>query len=135
MKKFTYFLFVSMILGCWTDSYKPIFQTITLTSKSGKTIYLKKNIWGMTFDHQVSVISNSDKNEWKPDSTKEYIFKGLEPFFYKFSNDSLFVFTRVNAQIPPNAHFNVPIIQKEMGSNFIDLFDLVNKGDSTLIKF
>jgi hypothetical protein len=133
MKILIGFLLPFIAVGCWTDSYKPVFQTATLKLKSGEVIYLKKKNWGLTFDHQVSVISNSDKNEWKPDSTKEYVFKGLEPFFYKFSNDSLILFTRVNSQIPPNARFNVPIIQKQLtNSQYMDLFD---KSDSMLVKF
>lgn len=136
MKILIGFLLPFIVVGCWTDSYKPVFQTTTLKLKSGEVIYLKKKNWGLTFDHQVSVISNSDKNEWKPDSTKEYVFKGLEPFFYKFSNDSLILFTRLNAEVPPNFNSKIQIVQKQLpNSQIMDLYDLVNKGDSTIIKF
>ncbi|MFB6454394.1 hypothetical protein ACE38W_03910 [Chitinophaga sp. Hz27] len=92
-------------------------EVIALQSSNGKShIYLKKKVWGMTSDNQVIVISNSAKKDFEPNKNADYFYPGLVPFLYKFNRDTLFIYTLERANVPPNFHSDIHVIQNIMDS-------------------
>ena len=49
-----------------------------------ENIYIKKKVWGLLGNDQVIVVSKSNESSFEPDINREYVFKGLSPFFYNF---------------------------------------------------
>ncbi len=96
------------------DAFSGTYNRIELTSVDNQKIYIKSHNWGVTGDHQLTIIETNDEREFEPDSTKQMIFKGLEPFLYRVSNDTLFLILRKKSTIPNE--FNSPwtIIQSEV---------------------
>lgn len=84
--------------------------------QSNRKVYIKKKVWGISGDHQVIVISNSDKKDFKIDSTKDYVFHGSTPLFFKQKNDSLIVYTMRMALVPTNFKNSFQIIQIELSN-------------------
>lgn len=106
-----YFLFDQLV----GDFGRPTYRIIPLLSQDKKsTIYIKTKNWGVTGDHQLTVVSTSPKKEFEPDSTKEMIFKGLEPFLYKSNKDTLFLYVWENSIIPENFRSKWIIKQTEI---------------------
>lgn len=130
MKKILFILILFTTIGCWTNNLKPIFKYQELSSSKGTKIYLKSKNWGLTFDHQLSVISNNSSQKWEVDSLKDYVFPGLQPFLYEFKNDTLFLYPSVLCKKPKDFQSSIPVIQN-IPKDFGDLIFKVNN-DSTL---
>ncbi len=77
-------------------------------------IFIKRKVWGITYDNQIIVISSSPKKKFDSDSTTDYVYEGLSPFYYKFFKDSLFVYTMKKSDVPKNLKTGVKIIQIEL---------------------
>ena len=76
------FLFVSC------SSVNEGFNSTELTSSTGEHIYINSINYGVTGDHQLSIITkNKYKLKYKTDT--EGTVSGLNPFYYSFRNDSL----------------------------------------------
>src|SRR6478752_5239200 len=73
-----------------TDSFSGTYNRIELGSTDNQKLYIKSHNWGLTGDHQLTVIETDEEREFEVDSTKQIIFNGLEPFLYKVSGDTLF---------------------------------------------
>lgn len=89
---------------------------VTPITKSGKNIYIKKKIWGMTADHQVIVISKSGRKKFEVDSTKDYAFYGSMPLFFRQQGDTLFIYTRKIVKVPADFNSSFSIIQIELSN-------------------
>lgn len=128
MKNIICILVTLGIIGCFGNNYEPIINIVKVTSTKGENLYLKSKNWGLTYDHQLTVISTSNKAKWQePDSTKDFIYKWLDPFLYEFKNDTLFVYCNTKAPIPKNFTSNIKVVQKEV-DNYSDLIYKVNNG-------
>ena len=96
-------LLILPIFGC-SDYVNETYKIKPITSdKVNEMIFIKTKNWGLTGDNQITFISpdsNFDFN--KKDSNDHYIFIGLEPFFYKQSNDSLILYLRTKVNVPKN---------------------------------
>ncbi len=78
----------------------------------------------MTGDSQLSSIStNEDRRSIAQDSTKEYIFKGLEPFLFRFNLDTLYVYTRHPVKSPTEIQLSkIKVVQIAISnSEFIEI--------------
>ncbi|WP_129716152.1 hypothetical protein [Pedobacter sp. SYP-B3415] len=73
--------------GC-LPSRKDTFNTVELTSSKGEKIYINSLNWGVTDDYQMTAISK-DKKKARHRSDSINVIKGLDPFFYRFRNDTL----------------------------------------------
>ena len=94
---------------------KSTFRQTTLVSKNGKSkLFLKSENWGLTDDNQTTVISTESNKRFKADSTKEFVFNGLEPFLYQVNNDTLFLYLRRKIITPEKFESRWTIIQKEI---------------------
>jgi hypothetical protein len=97
-----------------TDSFSGTYNQIELTSTDNQQLYIKSHNWGVTGDHQLTVIETDKEREFEVDSTKQIIFNGLEPFLYKVSGDTLFLTLRRKSRIPDDFNSTWTIIQKEV---------------------
>lgn len=97
-----------------TDANAPTYNRVELVSEDYHKLYIKSKNWGVTGDHQLTMISTEDEREFEIDSTKQIIFNGLEPFLYKVSNDTLFLTLRQRSKIPDGFKSRWTIIQKEV---------------------
>lgn len=82
-------LFV-FLLGC-SSPLQDTFTSKHLMSSKGEDIYVNSLNWGITDDHQVSIISKDQDRVKNRDDTVGAA-KGLEPFYYSFRNDTLRLF-------------------------------------------
>lgn len=106
-----YFLFEQSV----GDFGRPTYRIIPILSQNKKsTIYIKTKNSGVIGDHQLTVVSTSPEKEFEPDSTKEMIFKGLEPFLYKLNKDTLFLFVWEKSIIPENVRSKWIVKQTEI---------------------
>ncbi len=97
-----------------TDAYAPTYYQVDLVSEGNEKLYIKSKNWGVSADHQLTVISTNDEREFEIDSTRQIIFNGLEPFLYKVSNDTLFLMLRQKSKIPDGFNSRWTIIQNEV---------------------
>ena len=77
-------------------------------------IYIKKKVWGMTNDNQIIVISGTNEKEFVADKSKNYIYEGIMPFFYKLQGDTLSIYTMVASKVPIDLKTNFNIVQIEL---------------------
>ncbi|AOM79940.1 hypothetical protein [Pedobacter steynii] len=109
-----YFLFDQSV----RDFGRPTYRIIPILSQDKKsTIYIKTKNWGVTGDHQLTVVSTSPEKEFESDSTKEIIFKGLEPFLYKSNKDTLFLYVWEKSIIPENFRSKWIVKQTEIDNS------------------
>lgn len=113
-----FLLFIGVVvywfLSKLTDANAPTYNRVELVSEDYHKLYIKSKNWGVTGDHQLTMISTEDEREFEIDSTKQIIFNGLEPFLYKVSNDTLFLTLRQRSKIPDGFKSRWTIIQKEV---------------------
>lgn len=113
------FILVAGLIIYWffsklTDVYSPTYNSVELISTKNQKLFIKSKNWGVTGDSQITIITNDEEREFEIDSTKQIISKGLEPFLYKVSNDTLFLTLRQKIKIPNGFNSNWIIIQNEV---------------------
>ena len=84
------------------------------TPNVSSSIFIKRKVWGITYDNQTIVISSSREKEFNPNSATDYVYEGLSPFYYKFYKDSLFVYTMKKSNVPQNLKTEFKIMQIEL---------------------
>ncbi|NTE18181.1 hypothetical protein G6M26_06575 [Agrobacterium tumefaciens] len=142
--KIVFFVIVSLILVILLFFYLSFpekdedvqFEVVNVYSKRLKSkLFIKKLIWGMTSDNCLITISNSNQKENEPDENKNYIYKGLSPFLYKISEDTLSVYVREISETPKNFSTRFKIIQTELdNSEMMELIENDNYKNKGLIK-
>lgn len=99
----------------FADSSEPAYTYFELISeKDNSKIYIKSKNWGMTGDHQITVISGSGEREFEVDSTTQLVFHGLEPFLYQVKEDSLILYVREKVGVPEGFKTNWVVKQNEI---------------------
>ncbi len=96
------------------DSFSGTYNLIELVSTENQRLYIKSHTWGVTGDHQLTVITTDEEREFEIDTTRQIIFNGLEPFLYKVSGDTLFLNLRKKIEIPKGFDSNWIIVQREV---------------------
>lgn len=116
-------VFLYAVFSEFADSGQPTHKQLAFISRdTNSKLYIKTENWGVNGDSQLTIITPEGNVEFEIDSAKQIIFRGLQPFFYKQSNDTLILCVSKKAVIPKN--FNSPwtIIQKEIDNGkMIDL--------------
>jgi hypothetical protein len=102
------------LLSSVQDAFSGTYNRLELNSADNEKLYIKIHNWGITEDHQLTVIETDDEREFDVDSTKQIIFNGLEPFLYRVSNDTLFLILRKKSKIPNGFNSTWTIIQREV---------------------
>ena len=129
---------VIFLITCYAmPTYETSYDIKEIKSiKLSESLYIKKKVWGITDDNQLIVISKSHRKDFTTDSTVDYIYSGLSDFFYKFSQDTLYIYSIEKSVIPSKLKSQIKIVQVELKNP--EMMDLIkdesykNKG---LIKF
>ena len=96
---------------------KPVYKKVEITSnRINESIFLKRKSWGITSDNETTIISKSSQKEFEPDSTTDFVFKGLSTFFYKQIQDTLWIYVPKKGDIPPKIETKFNIIQIELSN-------------------
>lgn len=94
--------------------YKPIVKILKIHSDDlNESIYIKKKSWGITYDHQLIIISKSSDEDFEPNEDENYIFLNL---FYKVKEDTVFIYTMKKSTVPRNFHSKFKIKQIELSN-------------------
>jgi hypothetical protein len=140
MKFYLFYLIISLgviFFSCkLKDNSKMEVFEISSEDRKNK-IFIKRKVWGLTDDHQITVISNSPNEIFlEPDSTTNYIYKGPQPFVYSVRGDTLIIFTMVPSTEPINFDSKgVYILQKRVSNpEYLNLLRLAISGSSEFIK-
>lgn len=107
-------LFVYWFFSKLTESPYPVYNTVELVSTGNEKLFIESENWGVTGDSQLTIITTEDKGEFEVDSTRQIIFKGLDPFLYRVSNDTLFLILGQKSKIPENFKSQWTIVQQEV---------------------
>lgn len=109
-------LFLLSIISCSNELGSQQLNQSEIVSSKGEKIYISTINLGVTGDKQFTVITNKKIKDLK-DFDKTNSLKGLDPFIYSFSNDTLNLYFRnsVRYKVP----FNPESIK-------IDYFELNN---------
>jgi len=117
-------------LTSWEQIGNPVFERKQIYFPNKKTsLYLKSINWGLTGNHQISVISTKSDFEFQPDSITEYIFHGFGGIIYKTENDTLKIYSTQNPKVPPKfeSEINVQLIEIKRNLEWIKLNDNLKK--------
>lgn len=70
------------------------YRCATLVSSSQERFYVKTYSWGLTGDRQLSTLSRENTPLGFEDQGNPMVVEGLEPFLYRFANDTLTLYSR-----------------------------------------
>ncbi|WP_316764908.1 hypothetical protein [Pedobacter aquatilis] len=105
-------LLLSTLLGCGIDDQATYRTTEVKSNTVEEILFIKTMNWGLTGDSQTTIISTTDKVDFnKKESDEYFIFNGLQPFFYRQSNDSLLLYSQTVVHVPKNMKTKWKIIQ------------------------
>ncbi|MBG8556141.1 hypothetical protein [Hymenobacter guriensis] len=110
------------------DGANGVYQGVPLVSSAGDTLYIKAYNWGLTGDHQISTISDTNVPIGWDDQQRPEMVKGLDPFLYRFAHDTLTVYTR--APLPAFAiHCPSIVVQYQLVKNhqYMGLYEQLSK--------
>lgn len=131
---FAIFFIVCFIFIFFFKRFEPEYKTTELYSNRGEKLYIKRKIYGIKGDIQITSISTV-KGWDELDETKEYVYKGLEPFIYSYQNDTLRVYSRQRVKTPANFHSTIRIIQIELENpQYMDLMYKAISVDTALFR-
>jgi len=116
--RYTVFIVFIVFNSCAITSNDEIVSTELISSK-GERVYIISNNWGVTGDHQISTVTkNKDKLRDEILDTAGCI-RGLNPFEYRFSNDTLTLYFRNKVRYHIKEQFETITIQyKIMGADY-----------------
>lgn len=86
------------------------FNSEMLSSSKGEKIYINSLNWGVTNDHQMSVITKTPKRLKERSDTINVAY-GLDPFIYRFENDTLKLFFEDSITCSVKEKFKTIIIE------------------------
>ncbi|WP_201986891.1 hypothetical protein [Hymenobacter rubidus] len=78
------------------------YRQTRLVSSKGDTLYVKAYYWGLTNDKQLSTVADTDEPIGWGNQRRADIVVGLDPFLYRFAQDTLTLYARA-----PLPHFPI----------------------------
>lgn len=115
--------FLLLFSSCSSNSYTDDINCRELVSSKGEKIYVLSTNWGITGDYQLSSIT---KNKNKYTNNRDILgsVSGLNPFEYRFENDTLTLYFRNEVSYRVLDSFKTITIQyKTMDANYYDKRD------------
>lgn len=121
-------LLVMLLLNSCIET-SDTFNSIKLTSSKGEKIYINTLNWGVNDDYQYTVVSK-DSNKLKERKDTIEGIRGLDPFIYKFSNDTLTIVCRTEKTPKIVDEFNSIHIKNITVENkrYIEILTMANTG-------
>lgn len=116
-------LFLISIISCSSDLGSQQLNQSEIISSKGERIYISTINLGVTGDKQFTIITNKKIIDAK-DFDKASSLKGLDPFIYSFSNDTLNLYFRnsVRYKVPFNTE-SIKVDYFELNnSDYIELY-------------
>jgi len=105
-------------LVSWDEIGKPSFERKQIYFPNKKTnLYVKRKTWGITGNHQITIISTNPEHEFKADSLKDYIFNGFAEVIYKVENSTLKIYSHDKPDIPHKFDSKIEIELIEFQNN------------------
>jgi hypothetical protein len=105
MKKVATILTLLIFSSCFEEQEENDFNSIELSSSQKERLYINSVNWGVTADKQLTIVSK-DKNKLKHGLDTGGCIYGLNPFIFKFSGDTLYLFHLGKKKIPIADKFN-----------------------------
>jgi len=109
---------VAYVMIYWwrfTSAWQPVVSRIEISITTlNESVYIKKKLWGISYDHQVIWISPKASNKSEHNPKTDYIYKGLSPLFYRVKDKALEIYVSKASPIPPEFNSEVKIIQIEL---------------------
>lgn len=83
--------FLVLLTSCGKDGdgANGDYHGVALVSSKGDTVFVKSYNWGLTGDSQISTVADNDRPIGWDDQSQPGIVKGLDPFQYHFTHDTL----------------------------------------------
>lgn len=98
-----------MVTSC--NPFKTYWNQKFYSQIHNETVFINCIGLGVTGDHRIVKISLR-KNQSTKQNNKEYFLNSFSYVFYKFQNDSLYIYTEEKFEPPENDIFKTPIIFK-----------------------
>lgn len=92
------------LLGSCNSNVEGTSNHEELVSSNGGKIYINSLNWGVTGDSQITSITDRSESIKSTDTIES--IKGLEPFIYKFENDTLNLYFKDSVTYKVNKEFN-----------------------------
>jgi len=109
-----FIIFVIIFLRS-TPQWEPVISRIEINIPDlNESVYVTKKIWGVSYDHQIILISSQPKKEVKYDPETDYLYEGHSTLFYKVDGRDLKIYTRKRAHPPQHFDSEVNIVQIEL---------------------
>lgn len=128
--RFCVLCFLAIVLLKSCVDVQDTFRSTELISSQGEKIYINTLSWGMTDDNQYTILSkNRDRLKHRQDTIDGV--KGLTPFVYKFSHDTLYIFLQKGKTIDvkeelQSIQLNFTVLENR---EYMDLLNIAIKGE------
>jgi hypothetical protein len=83
---------LALLASCSTDYGD--YRCAKLVSSKKEILYVKTYNWGINGDSQISTLASDDTPIGFEDKGKSTVVSGLEPFIYRFAQDTLTLYSR-----------------------------------------
>lgn len=117
------FGFILFIFFACSPLREDTFNSREIISSRGEKIYINSLNWGVTDDHQISIVTRSP-NKLRERNDSVGAVKGLDPFIYTFRNDTLELFFTDKITLRVKEKFNSVFVK----------YTLLNPKDYSMIK-
>ena len=81
------------------------------SSNFWQKVYIKRKVWGITGNHEFTVVSKSGDESFEPNEDNEYVYKGLSPIFYSFRDDTLNIYVMKESKKPTEMTTRIQVNQ------------------------
>lgn len=99
----------------FTSAWQPVVTHFEIQVPDlNESIFVSKKVWGVSYDHQIVLISSQAKEEVNYNSETDYIYQGLSTLLYKVAGRDLVIYTRKKSPIPKQFGSKVNIVQVEL---------------------
>lgn len=101
----------------WDKTFEPEYkiQRIYFPEKS-TALYLKRKTWGITGNHQITVIS-TNKDLFQADTISDYVYNGFSEIIYKAENNKLIIYSHHKPKIPQKFESEIEIELRQYKNN------------------
>jgi hypothetical protein len=102
----------------WDETFEPEYkiQRIYFPEKS-TALYLKRKTWGITGNHQTTVISTNKELLFKADTISDYVYNGFSEIIYKVENNKLIIYSHHIPEIPQKFESEIEIELRKYENN------------------
>lgn len=125
MKILVYFL-ILVSLCCGNSIFQEFFESTELISSVGEHIYINTVVYGVSSDHQLTIITKNKNKLNNNDQDTVGTSKSYSPFIYKFSNDTLtlFFYKEINYRIKESFQ-TIAIVYNVLGDEEYSALDIL----------